>query len=115
MQLNIICLGKWTILANLADLIKRNIVVEENKRNNVALSARAIDKMKAGDADKVDIGEYNGLRVVCGKTGVKSFVYRYRSPIDNSLKKNNAWCLSSDVPGGSQNRNTTLEATAQDR
>lgn len=61
--------------------------MEENKRNNVALSARAIDKMKVGDADKADVGEYSGLRVVCGKTGVKSFVYRYRSPIDNSLKK----------------------------
>ena len=53
----------------------------------VALSARAIEKMKAGDKDKTDIGEYSGLRVTCGKTGIKSFVYRYRSPIDNSLKK----------------------------
>ncbi|BAP36383.1 phage integrase family protein [Acinetobacter guillouiae] len=43
--------------------------------------------MKKGDAVKIDIGEYSGLRVVCGKTGLKSFVYRYRSPIDNSLKK----------------------------
>lgn len=43
--------------------------------------------MKVGDSDKVDIGEYAGLRVTCGKTGLKSFVYRYRSPIDNSLKK----------------------------
>ena len=51
-----------------------------------ALSARAIEKMKAGDKDKTDVGEYSGLRVSCGKTGVKSFKYRYRSPIDNSLK-----------------------------
>ncbi len=43
--------------------------------------------MKIGDADQCDIGEYIGLRVVCAKTGLKSFVYRYRSPIDNSLKK----------------------------
>ena len=56
-------------------------------KKKVALSARAIDKMKIGDADKSDISEYIGLRVVCGKTGLKSFVYRYRSPLDNSLKK----------------------------
>lgn len=28
-----------------------------------------------------------GLRITCGKTGLKSFIYRYRSPIDNKLKK----------------------------
>lgn len=61
--------------------------VEIISKPKVALSARAIDKMKASDSDKVDIGEYSGLRVTCGKTGLKSFVYRYRSPIDNSLKK----------------------------
>ncbi|MFW2761332.1 Arm DNA-binding domain-containing protein, partial [Acinetobacter baumannii] len=60
---------------------------EISNKKKVALSARAIDKMKIGDPDKSDIGEYSGLRVTCGKTGLKSFVYRYRSPIDNSLKK----------------------------
>ncbi|OTG66462.1 tyrosine-type recombinase/integrase [Acinetobacter silvestris] len=60
---------------------------EINSKKKVALSARAIDKMKIGDPDKSDIAEYIGLRVVCGKTGLKSFVYRYRSPVDNSLKK----------------------------
>lgn len=60
---------------------------EINNKKKVALSARAIDKMKIGDSDKSDIGEYSGLRVTCGKTGLKSFVYRYRSPLDNSLKK----------------------------
>nr|WP_228262355.1 Arm DNA-binding domain-containing protein [Acinetobacter haemolyticus] len=60
---------------------------EINNKKKVALSARAIDKMKPEDADKSDIGEYTGLRVICGKTGLKSFIYRYRSPIDNSLKK----------------------------
>lgn len=60
---------------------------EINNKKKVALSARAIDKMKIGDSDKSDIGEYSGLRVICGKTGLKSFVYRYRSPVDNSLKK----------------------------
>ncbi len=60
---------------------------EINNKKKVALSARAIDKMKIGDSPKSDIGEYTGLRVICGKTGLKSFIYRYRSPIDNSLKK----------------------------
>lgn len=35
----------------------------------------------------VDIGENEGLRVNKGKTGLTSFFYRFRSPIDNSLKK----------------------------
>lgn len=46
---------------------------------------RAIDNMKVGDKDKTDVGEYSGLRLSCGKTGVKSFKYKYRSPIDHSL------------------------------
>lgn len=60
---------------------------DKSSEPRVALSALAIKKMKAGDADKSDIGEYIGLRVTCSKAGAKSFVYRYRSPIDNSLKK----------------------------
>lgn len=52
----------------------------------VALSARAIEKMK-NESFKADIGENEGLRVYKGKTGLTSFVYRYRSPIDNTLKK----------------------------
>ena len=38
-----------------------------------ALSAKAIEKMKIGDSDKADIGEYTGLRVHCGKTGMMTF------------------------------------------
>lgn len=52
----------------------------------VALSAKAIEKMK-NENFKADIGENEGLRVYKGKTGLTSFIYRYRSPIDNSLKK----------------------------
>lgn len=52
-----------------------------------ALSAKAIEKMKVGDPDKADIGEYVGLRVHCGKTGMKTFFYRYRSPMDASIKQ----------------------------
>ena len=56
-------------------------------QRKIALSARAIDKMKFGEGDKADIGENYGLRVSCGRTGIKSFFYRYRSPIDNALKQ----------------------------
>ena len=52
----------------------------------VALTARAIEKMKP-ETFLVDIGENEGLRVNKGKTGLTSFSYRFRSPIDNSLKK----------------------------
>lgn len=49
------------------------------------LSARAIEAMKPGDNVKVDTGENSGLRVNCGKTGVKTFIYRYRSPETEKL------------------------------
>jgi hypothetical protein len=52
-----------------------------------ALSAKAIEKMKVGDPDKSDIGEYVGLRVHCGKTGMKTFLSSYRSPVDDSIKQ----------------------------
>jgi integrase len=41
--------------------------------------------MKPGSKDLSDSGEYRGLRVSCGTAGTKSFYYRYRSPITNSL------------------------------
>nr|WP_205246273.1 site-specific integrase [Enterobacter sp. Acro-832] len=41
--------------------------------------------MRAGDNDKADVGENRGLRVACGKTGVKSFFYRYTSPLTGKL------------------------------
>jgi integrase len=59
---------------------------ETQATKKVALSAKAIEKMK-NDSYKADIGENEGLRVYKGKTGLTSFIYRYRSPIDNSLKK----------------------------
>ena len=47
--------------------------IEHQATIKKALSAKAIEKMKAGDADKSDIGECAGLRVHCGKTGMKTF------------------------------------------
>ena len=64
-------------------------MLENIEVKKVALSAREIKKIKADGNDKTDVGEYSGLRVSCGKKVVQSFKYRYRSPIDNSLKNNN--------------------------
>ncbi|MCY6411640.1 tyrosine-type recombinase/integrase [Acinetobacter sp. VNH17] len=61
--------------------------IEQQTTMKKALSAKAIEKMKVGDPDKADIGEYVGLRVHCGKTGMKTFFYRYRSPVDDSIKQ----------------------------
>lgn len=55
------------------------------KQTNKPLSARAVETMKPGDRDKIDTGENSGLRVTCGSTGVKSFIYRYRSPETGKL------------------------------
>ncbi|WP_313584900.1 hypothetical protein [Acinetobacter variabilis] len=64
----------------------------------VALTARAIEKMKP-ETFLVDIGENEGLRVNKGKTGLTSFSYRFRSPIDNSFKESKNWYLSRYVIG----------------
>ena len=41
--------------------------------------------MKPGDKIKADTGENTGLRVKCGVTGVKTFFYRYTSPVTSKL------------------------------
>lgn len=49
------------------------------------LSSRTVEVMKPGDKDMADTGENTGLRVACGATGVKTFFYRYTSPITSKL------------------------------
>src|SRR5690606_41864307 len=44
------------------------------------LSVRAIESMRPGDSPRTDVGETQGLRVTCAKSGVRTFIYRYRSP-----------------------------------
>ena len=56
-------------------------------QNSKPLSYKAIESMKPGDKDKVDIGDYRGLRVACGKTGKKSFYYRYNDPLNPRKQK----------------------------
>ena len=55
------------------------------KQAGTPLSSKAIEMMKPTDKDKADTGENRGLRVGCGLTGVKTFFYRYTSPLINKL------------------------------
>ncbi|WP_411752338.1 Arm DNA-binding domain-containing protein [Serratia sp. (in: enterobacteria)] len=41
--------------------------------------------MKPGCSDKADTSENRGLRITCGATGIKTFFYRYTSPITHKL------------------------------
>lgn len=60
-------------------------VVMSADKGNKPLSYRAIEVMKPSDSDKADNGVNRGLRVTCGKTGKKTFFYRYVSPITQRL------------------------------
>ena len=44
-----------------------------------------IKTMKPQDKDISDSNENRGLRVTCGSTGIKSFFYRYKSPVTKKL------------------------------
>jgi integrase len=58
---------------------------ENNKITSKPLSALAIKTMKPSDKVKSDTGENSGLRITCGTTGKKAFVYRYRSPVTEKI------------------------------
>lgn len=51
------------------------------------LSSKAIEMMKPTDKNKADTGENRGLRVTCGASGIKTFFYRYTSPVTNKLSQ----------------------------
>ncbi|MGF2417787.1 tyrosine-type recombinase/integrase [Citrobacter freundii] len=55
------------------------------KQEAKPLSFKAVEMMRPGDKDRADVGENRGLRVSCGATGVKSFFYRYTSPLTGKL------------------------------
>lgn len=48
------------------------------------LTSRAIQTLKP-EKTLTDSGDNRGLRVTCGKTGVKTFYYRYKSPVTGKL------------------------------
>ena len=49
------------------------------------LSVKAIEAMKPNCHVRTDTGENTGLRVSCGATGIKTFIYRYSSPVTHKL------------------------------
>ena len=51
------------------------------------LSDLAIKRMKKGQDDLLDSGENSGLRVTKGTTGKTTFIYRYKSPLDQRVKQ----------------------------
>jgi len=57
----------------------------KDKQPAKPLSTKAIEAMKPFDKDKADTGENTGLRITCGVTDVKTFFYRYSSPITGKL------------------------------
>lgn len=59
--------------------------MKHSKRSTAPLSALAIKAMRPGDPDKADTGENSGLRVTCGSTGARTFIYRYTSPETGKL------------------------------
>ena len=59
--------------------------MDKSNSTKKALTAIRINALKPNKT-LVDIGENSGLRVICGTKGIKTFFYRYRSPIDNKLK-----------------------------
>ncbi|EDJ9246339.1 integrase [Salmonella enterica subsp. diarizonae] len=57
------------------------------------LSSKAVEMMKPTDKIKSDTGENRGLRVVCGASGIKTFFYRYTSPVTNKLSQVKIGCF----------------------
>ncbi|WP_028300748.1 tyrosine-type recombinase/integrase [Oceanospirillum beijerinckii] len=54
-------------------------------QDNKPLTPLAIKAMKPEDKDLSDTADNRGLRVTCGKTGKKTFFYRYKSPVTKKL------------------------------
>ncbi|WP_283126381.1 Arm DNA-binding domain-containing protein [Providencia stuartii] len=55
------------------------------KQPTKPLSTKAIEAMEPNSKDRSDTGENTGLRVFCGATGIKTFFYRYSSPVTHKL------------------------------
>nr|WP_324258844.1 tyrosine-type recombinase/integrase [Cellvibrio fontiphilus] len=60
-------------------------ITAQDKGLGKALTSRAIEAMKPGSKELADSGENRGLRVSCGAKGIKTFIYRYRSPLTSKL------------------------------
>ncbi|HMU66612.1 MAG TPA: tyrosine-type recombinase/integrase [Cellvibrionaceae bacterium] len=60
-------------------------IAPQDDKPTKALTSRAIEAMKPASKELADSGENRGLRVTCGAKGIKTFVYRYRSPLTRKL------------------------------
>ena len=58
---------------------------QDSKNPPKPLSAKAVEALKPTSSIIADCGENTGLRVKCGRTGVKTFFYRYMSPETGKL------------------------------
>ncbi len=58
---------------------------QDSKNPSKPLSAKAVEALKPTSSIIADCGENTGLRVRCGRTGVKTFFYRYKSPETGKL------------------------------
>jgi len=54
--------------------------------NNKPLSDLKVKALKPDNSIR-DVGENAGLNVSCNKSGIKTFFYRYRSPLENRVKR----------------------------
>lgn len=53
---------------------------QNSKIHPKPLSAKAVEALKSASSIVADGGENTGVMVKCGRTGVKTFFYRYKSP-----------------------------------
>lgn len=78
------------------------------------LSSLALNSLKPGQLLS-DTKEYRGLRVTCGATGVKTFIYRYRSPTTAKIKQIKIGRYKSDKLRGSKDAKLLSLAEARVR
>lgn len=57
-----------------------------NSNSTKTLTSLTLNSIKPGEVVS-DSSEYRGLRVSCGKSGVKTFIYRFRSPSTGKIKQ----------------------------
>lgn len=69
-----------------------------NSDSTKPLSTLALNSLKPGKF-LTDVKEYRGLRVSCGASGVKTFIYRYRSPTTSKIKQYKLGRFKSDKLG----------------
>ena len=57
-----------------------------SSKSTKSFNSLTLNALKPGET-VTDAGEYRGLRATCGQSGVKTFIYRYRSPVTSKVKQ----------------------------